>query len=326
MKKLLSLGILALSITALAACRNDVSNTTKDSKGTMKIVAPSGAPALSQVKLAYDTSTNDNYTIGGYKIEFQTVNGADGVKAALTSKTHDVVVAPINLGATIYKSNQTYRFAANVTNGNLFLASTTEIHSIDELKGKNLVLFGENTINQVVVEKVFTDNGIDTAGIKYLSSTQLTQAALVADAEQNTVYLVAEPVLSAAKTKLQQSGKNVYTLDIQEEFKKVSSNMDFLQAGVFVKDGIDKTFVDAYLKTLKESIHFVNQNHELVAEYATELELGLPPKAVLIKAIPGCNLVYLDSTTARPSFEALANLGLKYFGGSLPSEEFYFKK
>ncbi len=327
MKKILVLGISLLSVQSLIACSDNKANSSEskdDIKGTIKIVAPSGAPALSQVKIAYDAKNNNNYQIGGYKIEFNTVSGADGVKAAIASKTHDIVVAPINLGATLYKSNHTYKYAANITDGNLYLASTTAINSFADLKDKKLVFFGENTINQVVVNKVLEENGINTTNITYLASTSDTQSQLVADKEVNTVYLVAEPVLSAAKTKLNAANKEVSVLDIQTEFKRVTNGMDFLQAGVFVKDGIDSEFISDYLEELKNGIDFVNNNHELAAKYATELNIGLPAEAVLKKAIPGCNLNFRLSSTAKTSFESLANLGIKYFGGSLPDESFYY--
>lgn len=318
MKKILSLlAIVSLGIMMTSCNENK-------SVGTIKIVAPSGAPALSQVKIAHD-ALDDNYRISGYDVSFDVVSGPQAIQAALTSQSHDIVIAPINLGATLYKSNQAYQYAANVTGGNLYFASTVAISSVSDFSNKNLVFFGENTINQAVIDRILSTYQIDTTSVSFLASTSDTMQQLVADANPNTIYLVAEPVLSAARTKLMSMSKTLYTIDVQQEFKNVTG-FDFLQAGVFVKKDLDKKAINSYLLELEKSITFVNENPTDAAAYAKELELGLPEPAILTNAIPGCNLRYLSSDAAKASFEALVNLAPKYFGGALPVDDFYFKK
>lgn len=291
--------------------------TPKDANlETIKIIAPNGAPALSQVKI-YSDSQADDYTIGGYKVSFDIVSGPDGLKSAITSKTHEVVVAPVNLGASLYKSNQTYQYAANISDGNLYLASTTEINEFTDLAGKKLVFFGENTINQVVVEEILSAYAIDTANITYLAATSDTQAQLLADKSPNTVYLVAEPALSAAKSKM--GDKEVYVLDIQEAFSTLNDNLTFLQAGVFVNKDIDEGFVSEYLAKLQESIEYVNDNPTAAAEAAKGMGISIPAAG-----ISGSNLVFRLSQTVKDSLNQLVELGPTYFGGSQPSEDFYY--
>ncbi len=303
---------------------DDGNNTEKpidEIKGTIKIIAPTGAPSLSHLKIVNDAAALD-YTIGNYKITFETANGAQGVQAAITSKSHDVIVSPINLGIKLYKSNKTYKYLANVTDGNLFFASTSPI-TIEDLKTKDLVFFGQGTINEAIVNKVLSYNEINRTDIQYLADTNTTQQQLVADANPNTIYLVAEPVLSAAKKKLSSQGKTVYTLDVQKLFNEASSGMNFLQAGVFVKSDIDSEFVTTYLKALEESINYVNQNVDEAAKLAQSLNLNLPAEAVLKVAIPGCNLHFRKSNEIKDSVNALVNLNPTLFGGEVDSEIYY---
>ena len=303
---------------------DDGNNTEKpidEIKGTIKIIAPTGAPSLSHLKIVNDAAALD-YTIGNYKITFETANGAQGVQAAITSKSHDVIVAPINLGIKLYKSNKTYKYLANVTDGNLFFASTSPI-TIEDLKTKNLVFFGQGTINEAIVNKVLSYNEINRTDIQYLADTNTTQQQLVANANPNTIYLVAEPVLSAAKNKLSSQGKTVYTLDVQKLFNEASSGMNFLQAGVFVKNDIDKDFITEYLNVLEESINYVNNNPDEAAGLAETLNLGLPAKAVLSKAIPGCNLHFRKANEIKDSVNALVSLNPTLFGGEVDSEIYY---
>lgn len=317
MKKIgIYLGII-FALFTLASCK-------KEAVQTLKIAVPSGAPVLSQLTLL-EKSKESDFTLAGYKVSFDIVNGADGVKAAITSKSHAVVVAPINLGATLYKNGSGYQYLANVTKGNLFLASTTKIESLADLNGKDLVLFGENTINQAVVLDILTKNNITLASeITYLADTSKTQAELVADQNSNTVYLVAEPVLTAAKTNLEKNGKTLYQIDVQKEFEVVNQNHLFLQAGIFGQTGLAKEFIDAYLAFIEAGIEYVNENPQAAAELALELETGLPAPAILAKAIKGCNLNFLTSRAAKESFSYLVDLAPKYFGGEQPSADFYY--
>ncbi len=318
MKKINVILGICLSLFAIAGCKKD-----KEIE-TIKIAMPSGAPILSQLQIM-DKALDEEFQIANYKVKFDIVNGADGVKAAITSKSHDVVVAPINLGATLFKNGSGYKYLANVTNGNLFFASTTKLESINDLNGKNLVLFGENTINDAVVNSILTKNNIEpNENITYLADTSKTQAELVADKKENTVYLVAEPVLSAARIKLKAQGKEVYVLDVQKEFSVVNDGNTFLQAGIFARENLDTNFIDAYLEEVKSSISFVNENNEEAAKLAAKLETGLPAENVLASAIPGCNLCFTSSQDAKDSFIYLVNLAPKYFGGEKPSEDFYY--
>lgn len=318
MKKILYLFTTLILILTLTSCKKEKKETEIKE---IKIVAPSGAPALSQVKIAHD-ALKDDFNIADYKINFRTVNGAEGIKAEITNKSSDIIIAPINLGVNLYNSNKTYKYAANITDGNIYLASTTNF-TLEDLKTRPLVFFGQNTINEAVIGKILEYNNIARNDITYLNSTSDTQTQLVADKETETIYLIAEPVLTAAKNALAKQNKTVYTIDVQNEFKIATSGMDFLQAGVFVKDGVNKDFVEAYLQALEDSIDFVNEHPSDASNYATELELGLPAQAVLEKAIPGCNLHFRLASDCKNSLEALFNLNPKLFGGSINSELYY---
>lgn len=318
MKKLLFIPVLFLSFLGLVACKNEENNIK-----TIKIVAPAGAPALSQVLIAHNSKSKD-YTIGGYNISFEVVNGADAVTAAITSKSHDVIIAPINLGAKLYKNNNTYKYAANITDGNLYFASTSPFE-LEDLNTKNLVFFGEGTINQVVVHEVLSYNNITNTNITYdIANTATTMQMLVADENENTVYLVAEPNLTQAKIKLEEQGKTVYKIDVQEEFKKATSGLDFLQAGVFVRNDLDKDFVEAYLEVLEDSISEINEDPDTASAYYEELGYS-----VAKEAIPGCNLKFRLAGSCQDSLNELVSLAdsllpdKNLFGGPI-ADDFYF--
>lgn len=320
MKRIYIVLTLFLSVFLFASCTNTKTNSTDDNK-TIKIIAPSGAPALSQVLIAHN-ALNEDFTIANYKISFETTNGAQGVQAAITSQSHDVIIAPINLGAKLFKSNNAYKYVCNITDGNLYFASTSPI-TMESLQNANLVFFGEGTINQAIINEILEYNGIDNQNITYLADTSTTNQQLVADQNPNTIYLVAEPVLSSARINLAKQNKQVYTIDVQEEFYKASNGMTFLQAGVFVKSDINNNFVETYLEMLEDNISSINEDPQTASNYAEELNLGLPAANILVNAIPGCNLHFRLAGDCKDSLNALVELNPDLFGGTI-SDEFYY--
>lgn len=299
MKKLLLAFSMILSLFLFVSCAKD------DYK--LKVAGPSGAPVVAASNALDSEKQTLNLNLEASALQPLFVNGEE-----------DIIIAPINLGANMYSKNGNYKLGAVLTWGNLFLASKAEIKSVADLEGKDLVLFGEATINDVVVKKAL--EGV-TYNATYLGSTQATQAALIADTE-NKVYLVAEPALSAAKTKI----ASLKTLSIQDLFKAKSGNNKFAQAGVFVNVKTveaHKSVVKDFLSDVKKSCELAKSDASALADKAIALGITTP-KAVLASSIPGCNIEYVSAKDAKASVEYTANLNLKLFGGELPKDEFYY--
>ncbi len=310
MKRVVVFLLTIISLLALASCKE---------KETLKLVAPSGAPALSNVKLFYDSKNDDNFNLDGYNFSYELV-GASSLPGEFTNKEADFIVAPINVGVKLAKTD--YKYVANVTEGNIYFVSKTEF-TLADLQTRKLAMFGEGTINEVVVKAVLEENNIEPSNLEFIGAdTQATNQALVSSSD-DTIYLVAEPVLSASRAKLQAQEVTLYEMSVKDLFKD-AYDLTFLQAGVFAKSSLSIEVIDRYLVLLEESINFVNNNSEDASEYATTLELGLPAKEVLVKAIPGASIHYLTAKDAKDSLEKLVSLNPSLFGGSKPDESFYY--
>ena len=314
MKKfILSVISLFLGFT-LVACGKGVEPTVVDDY-QLKVAAPSGAPLISLAGAVLEKNYVLNVNLDASALQPLFVKGEE-----------DVIVAPINLGATVYnKVNQNYQLASILTFGNLFIASQdSNLTSLSYLDGKDVVLFGENTINDVIVKYVFEQKNIHP-NISYLGNTNLTQAELVKS--ESVIVLIAEPALSAAKTSLAKDGKSVKVVTVQTEFETVTNNMKFTQAGCFIKKETaekHKGLVDAFLNGLNASATLTTEAK--IEEAAVNVsKLGLAtPKAVLVKAIPNCNISYMTASESKALVEFCANLNLKLFGGKLPDNGFYY--
>lgn len=310
MKKIYTL-IITLILIVLVGCSTNtntsINSTTSNDDYKISLISPSGAPSVAIAELAVNNKENLNITTGV---------DATTLQSYFVNKSYDAIIAPINLGTKMYEKNKNYSLAAVLTWGNLYFASQNEF-TLNDLNNKDVVFFGENTINMAVVKYILSTNNI-TPNITYLGSTQLTQAELLKDS--NTIVLIAEPALSAAKVQ-----KTIYSISIQTEFEKITNIKGFLQAGLFIKkDTIKehKNVVDDFLSLVEKSANLTKTNTSLVAEYAETLELG--KKAILTNAIPNCSINYVNASSCKADLEkfmAISNM-TSFFG--VIDNEFYY--
>lgn len=279
----------------------------------LTIVSPSGAPAIAIADLAYNN--DDEYT-------YELNKDATILAASFIGNKADVIIAPINLGATMYNKNGNYLLAAMLTWGNLYFASRIENFTLETMNDKDVVFFGQGTINQYVVESVLNYNNIEPKSITYLAATNLTQSQLIAN--ENTIALVAEPALSVAKNKVE----GITSISVQELYSEMTNKGSYPQAGCFVrKQTVEehKEVVDYFIRNLEKSANKTSSKTEEIAGYAEELQFG-GTKAVLTNAIPNCNIDFVKAVDSKAQVETLFANALNYCGGKLPDEGFYYKK
>ncbi len=314
MKKLIISIMIILGFFVFSACKKeDVS---------FKVLVPSGSPSLAQVKMHKELpilADNISYSI-------DSVSGAQAIPAAFASEEYEIIYAPVNIGAKMYNNNQKYVYVANVTWGNLFFA-TTKIgdFNIASLNNQVVNMFGAGTINDVIIKHILKEKGINiSTDSTYESGTDITKNKLVT--VNDSIVLIAEPVLSAAKMALLARDVVTKTISVQDLWKEVTGDDSYPQAGIFVKkEFLDKNekVIKKYLKEVEGSCEYVNSNPSDAAQMATDLEYGLPAVSVLKEAIPNCNIKFKTAKDTKESLEKVFNLDLSQIGGKLPDKDFY---
>ena len=300
MKKFLSL-ILAL-VMVLGACAAFAEGADYSA---FTVTCPGGAPALALAAMAAENPDNYSYI------------SADTIAAAFAGNEADFIIAPVNAGAKLYKAGKsTYKLAAVVSWGNLFIASQKEDLKAEDLNGAAVTLFGENTINASVVLYALKANGIEPAEITYLAGAAETQALLLSDAE--TIVVTAEPALTAAKMKNDKiSATSVNSLFGEE---------GYTQAALFVKAETAEAqpeAVAAFLKAAEEACGKCADDIDAVAEAAVKLEI-LPNAKVAAAAIPGCAIRFVAAKDAKEALEKTVQIDPAQFGGEAPADDFYY--
>lgn len=296
----LILAILMMLSLSTVACADEYA---------VKISSPSGAPGLALATLAVQTPENYTYLT------------AETITAEFANETADFIIAPLNAGAKLYKAGKSsYKLAAVVSWGNLFIASQRENFTLEDINGAEITMFGEKTINSSITRFVLAENGIIPANIEYLAGAANTQKLLLSDAE--AIVLTAEPALTAARTK----NDRITSYSVNELYKNATGYDGFTQAGLFVKAETAQNHpevVENYLKLVEESCGKCVSDVAAVAEAAAAMEI-LPNKKVGMNAIPNCTIRYMRALDAREQVEITANIDLEQFGGAVPADDFYY--
>lgn len=305
MKKLIS--ILMVLALALGLCA--VSYAEGADISGLTVTSPNGAPALALATMAVENKDNYAYI------------AADTIAAAFADGKADFIIAPVNAGAKLYKAQKsTYKLAAVVSWGNLFIASQKEDLKAEDLNGAAVTLFGENTINASVVLYALEQNGITPEKVEYLAGAADTQSLLLSDAE--AIVVTAEPALTAAKM----NNDRISAIAVNDLFRTATGDDGYAQAGLFVKAETAETqpeAVAAFLKQAEEACGKCATDVPAVAEAAVELEI-LPKAKVAEAAIPGCAIRFVSAPAAKELVEKTVQIDPAQFGGEAPADDFYY--
>lgn len=308
MKKLSLFIVTILALVLLASC------TTTNEEVT--VLTPTGTPSLG-IANAMD---KESY------IKEEIVSGSDPLVAGFTSASHDIILAPVNLGAKLYNSNENFEYILyeTIVWGNYYIASTAPIESFESLQGKKVVVFGLNSTPGVVFKTLLQAKNMQVE-IEVVDDVNTANSLLMSG--KADIIVSAEPSIS----KISQN-KTIYTLDLQEEWKKLTGDKALPQAGIFVKKSrVNNKSVKNALESMIESVKLANDNPTSLVQSAIKVDESLNKigEQTLLKAISKCNLRVENNQKDAIDlyFTKVIELGLgKTIGGKLPDEEFYYKK
>ena len=297
-----------------------LSLTACETGETVKVIVPNGAPALSQIAVEYEAFEEETP-----RYDVDTVYGPEPLISAFGSESHEIIIAPVNLGAKLYtEADAPYRFAATLTWGNLYLASGESLESLADLDGKTITAFGRNATPDIVLKAVLNTYQFETSPtLEYVDGVDTALSTLGENSD--SVVLAAEPALSAYEMK----AGNIQTLDLQDEWIKRVSEEAYPQAGVFVHMSLSNAVIDTYLKSLEKSTELVNEDHERLGTMIETLEYPFPP-SLMDSVIPRSHIAYKGAIDSKESvtdyFEVIDTFNGALFGSQMPEDDFYYDR
>ena len=317
--------IAALTIAFMAGCNGGANSAA----ATIRIAALKGPTTMGMVKLMADNETDKSS--GDYQV---TMYGtADEIVAKLANGEIDVAAIPCNLASVLYnKTKGAIRVAAINTLGVLYVVENgDQVHSMADLKGKTIYTTGKGTTPEYALNYILSANGIDPQkDVTIEFKSEATEVTALLAQKSNMIAMLPQPYVTIA----QSTNKQIrVALDVTQEWAKADTkNNSALITGVLVvrKDFLDKhtKAFNQFLKKYQASTAYVNKNIDAAAALVGKYDIV--PEAVAKKAIPQCNITYIDGkemqTKISGYLQVLFAANPQAVGGTLPDEAFYYKK
>ena len=325
---LITLCVMSLVFTGCTGNKTEVEPKEADKVEpiTLNVASPGGPTTVTLVKMIKDNPSLGEEVTTVYEV----LKTPDILTAKLIGGELDFAVVPTNLAVVMNNKEVDYRIAASSVWGLLYIASSEELATIEDLKGKEIYTIGRGITPDILLRYILTSNGLnpdEDVTINYLNSPQELAQYMISG--KASVAVMPEPILTTALTK-KDDIKIVFNM--QEEWSKITGLDSYPMSSLIVKGSlVDERpeIVDAFLKEYKKSIEWVNSNPQDAGAMTEKLDIGLKAP-IVAKAIPRSNLKYVGINEAKPAIleyiNVLHEFSPKTIGGKLPSEELYMEK
>lgn len=309
------------------------SPTPAAEKPHVKVAILKGPTGIGMAKLMEENKADkaqNNYA-------FELSGSPDEIVGKLTSGSIDIAAVPTNLAAVLYnKTSGNIKIVAINTLGVLYVIENGDtIKSVADLKGKTIAVTGQGATPEYALNYILEQNklvpGKDIT-VKYL--TEHSELATLLVAGKETVAMLPEPFVTTVLTKNTELRK---ALDITTEWetaneKAGNSGSELVMGCIVVRKEFaekSKDALDNFLVEYKASTEYTNSNIDETAQIVADQGI-LADVELTKKAIPNCNIVYIDGNDMKKStqtyLDILMKANPKSIGGKIPNEDFYYTR
>lgn len=326
-KILLFISIAIISIMAIGCQKETPAPSKPIEPKTVKFYYQDGMPALTVAKLVKENPDIDK----NITIDYQMQKSPDLLVSEILKEGADIAIVPSNLAAQAFNKDLSYKVIGTATWGSMYLTSTEDIKSFQDLKGKEIYTFGKGLTPDLVLRYILSKNGVEPDSdvkITYLNSAAEMGPAFLSG--KTNLAVLPEPLLSVVTTK-KEDAKIIF--DLNEEWSNASgAEKGFPQSSLIIKTDLieeDKEFVEKFIKEYEASRKWAIENPSELGEYVEELEISVA-KEIVKKGIRWTNPENFNIKDSIPEYEtyykAILDFEPKFIGGKVPSEELYFEK
>lgn len=323
-KHLLYILLAIISIIAIGCQKEEI---TEIEPKNFKFYYPDGTPALTVAKLAKEKPE----IYENIRIDYELQKSPDLLVSKILKEEADIAIVPSNLAAQAFNKELSYKILGTPTWGAMYLTSTRDIDSFEELKGEEIYAFGKGLTPDLVLRYVLANNGIDPdsdVNISYLNSAQEMGPAFLSG--KTDLALLPEPLLSVITMK-KEDAKVV--LDLNSEWGTVAGvEKGFPQSSLIIKEELieeNGEFVENFIKEYEASRKWAIENMDKLSEYAEELDIGVA-KDIIEKGIIWTNPQDFHIEDSIGEYEAyyraILDFAPDFIGGKVPGEEIYFER
>lgn len=294
----------------------------------IRVASLKGPTTMGMVKLMSDGEAGS--TLHDY--EFNMYGTADEIVPLLVNGSVDVALVPANLASVLYnKTKGAVQVAAVNTLGVLYVVESGDtITTIEDLRGKNIYSTGKGTTPEYALNYILMQNGMEPGkDVTVEFKSEATELAVLLSGTGNTIAVLPQPYVTTVQM---QNDKVRVALSLTDEWDKVSTDSGMVTGVLLVRKEFaetNKAAFDEFLGEYQASTVFTNES---VEEAAALVEAyGIVPKAAIAaKAIPACNIVYIDGNSMQEKINGylsvLFEANPQSVGGAIPNDDFYYKK
>src|SRR5665648_831545 len=148
---LIGLVLVLMMGVVLSGCKNEVVAPA----APVKFTYMEGVTALTAAHMM-----DENMDLGR-EIEYNMVNAPDLLLTDVLKKEADIAIVPSNLAAQAWNKDIPYRIAGTSTWGNIYVVGRESLTSLDELKGREIYVFGKGLTPDLVWNVILKENGLN---------------------------------------------------------------------------------------------------------------------------------------------------------------------
>jgi len=291
----------------------------------IKVSVLNGTTGFGAAKLMSDATSGQ--TELNYK--FTVEKEAEPITKGLINGSIDIAALPTNAAAALYnKTNGAVKIATVNTLGVLYLVvngEKVEISNISELDGKTVYCPAQNPA--FIFEAICRENNINvTIDTSYAEPAFLREAIATGKVD---IAVLPEPMVTIAQNA---NDKLTVALDLTDEWEKVYGEGTLMQGCIVVRtewaDAHPKE-LEQFLSDYEKSIQFTVSDPKGASECIASTRI-FAQAAVAEKAIPKCNIVYVDGDKMANAldvfFAKLYDVNPKAVGGKIPDSKIYLGK
>jgi NitT/TauT family transport system substrate-binding protein len=314
-----------LTMVVFAGCQKGPEDTVE--AANIRIGGMTGPTSIGMVQLMESAQLNtaaNNY-------EFSIYGSADEVTPRLINGELDIAAVPANLASVLYNNtNGAVKLLAVNTLGVIYIVeSGNSVASFEDLRGKTIYATGKGSTPEYALRYLLSENGIDPDNDVTLEwKSEPAEVVAILSESGSGIAMLPQPYVTVAQGKLQNLR---IAIDLNAAWDELD-NGSLMITGVLV---IRSEFAGQYpeqiaefLDKYKASTEYVNAN---IPEAAGLVEkFGIFKASVMEKAIPYCNITFLEGAEMKTAMEGYLNVlyeqNPKSVGEKLPEDGFYYER
>ena len=319
-----------VSLEEMTAAKTETSTEALEESSddtVVRVGGLKGPTTMGLVKLMDDAKNGtaaNNY-------EFTMVTAADEL-TGLVASGKDIALLPANVASVLYHKTEGKVSVIDInTLGVLYLVSgDSSISSIENLSGKTVYLPGKGTTPEYVLRYLISASGLSDDAVTLEFKSEASEVTAVLAEDPNAIGLLPQPFVTAA---IAQNDSLSVVLDLTKVWDSLQEDgsNSRLVTGVSIVNNeflaAHKDLVDTFLTEHEASIAYTAADPEGAA--ALIEKAGIVAKAAIAqKALPACNITYLDGQDMKDALNGYLSVLLSQnpqsVGGSLPEDDFYY--